>query len=101
METVYSQIPLCLWVIYPVNNISITGLTDLTVTVYDENGNLILDQKELIESITVPGYYSYDMDLTCSIQLTILEAFFKKGNDLIKVERYFVDCPNDNIGKAF
>ena len=101
METVSSQFPLCLWVIYPVNNISVTGLTDLTVTVYDENGNLILDQKELVESAAVPGYYSYELDLSCTIQLSILEAFFKKGNDLIKVERYFVGCPHDNFGHAF
>lgn len=101
METVSPYFPLCLWVIYLVNNIAVTDLVDLTVTIYDDNENLILNHQGLTESDIIPGYYFYNLDLSCVDQLTVLNAFFKKGRGLIKVEKFYVNCPNDDLGCAF
>jgi len=101
MQVISPDVPLVLWIAYSENNIPITGLTDLTITIYDEVNNIILATTPLVENISMAGFYSYSANISNIAQLTNLFVYYKKGNDVINLEKYYVDIESDNIGKAF
>jgi len=89
-----------LYIIYTENSSIVSGLTNLSVTIYDLNRNIILDTTILSEE-GISGIYSYNWsvgDLPQELQLVVI---YKAGNLLLSAEEYMIDIESDNTGRAF
>ena len=96
MRTVSPGVQLRLWVFYEEDGEAVTGLTDLTVSVKDAEGNVVLASQSLIEGVS--GEYSYTWD-TAALQLGLQYfIYYLKGTEVLDIEEIFCDLLDDMDG---
>ena len=91
--------PLKLWLIYEENGEKITGLTNLSCTILDQNNNIILNQA-LVENVLIAGEYYYFWNTSSVSYGTYVTTYYYKGTEFLYAEEFYFEDTESGDGVA-